>query len=54
MFALELSNDDKKWLQGKYPDLTITKEDGIQVVSEELHFDAIYQDLDSTTKCNSG
>lgn len=44
MFQLELSKNDQKWLQEKYPDLTITRENGIHVVSGEFQFDAKFND----------
>jgi hypothetical protein len=43
MFKLVVNENDKKWLQEKYPGLTINRENGIQVVAGEFHFDADYQ-----------
>jgi hypothetical protein len=44
MFRLVLNESDKKWLQEKYPGLTINRENGIQVMSGEFYFDALYQE----------
>ncbi|MFC2043181.1 hypothetical protein ACFLUA_03415 [Chloroflexota bacterium] len=39
-----MSNNDQKWLQEKYPGLTIARENGIQIVSGDFKFDAIFDD----------
>jgi hypothetical protein len=44
MFMMELTDEDIKWVQTKYPGLAVTWEDGNQVLSGEFHFDAIHQD----------
>jgi len=42
MFTLQLTEDDKDWLQKRYPDLSIKSEKDVLVVVGVFTFDAVY------------
>jgi hypothetical protein len=46
MLQLILSKNDQSWLQKRYSDLTITKENGIHIVFGDFRFIAIYGEIE--------
>lgn len=45
MFSLELTENDKDWLQTRYPELSLTNKNGVLVVTGVFDFNAIYNDF---------
>lgn len=45
MFNLEINDEDINWLHERYPDLALSPENGIQIISGEFHFDAIFDGI---------
>jgi len=45
MFQLNLTDEDQKWLSNKYPGLSVTRENGVKIISGEFDLWASYKEV---------